>query len=212
MPQSKEVNNRRRKYPRYTDMPKGADISYGDPDTIFGTEYLFHNYQVTKQVFWVDPESVVGKLHAGDDVMELTAEVKYRALQLIQYDDNGLATGKVIYTIYRKMFPQSLMSWQHVDVEQIVPDWPQGVEFPQGSIVTEITKLDARTLAINVEDIWKERGGNPKYKFPKSGGRYDGDFAELAQVIRGEKAFAFSPAHDLAVHETLLLASGMPLT
>lgn len=53
--------------------------------------------------------------------------------------------------------------------------------------------------------------GYQDVKFPKRGGRYDGDFAELAQVIRGEKAFPFSPEHDLAVQETLLLASGMPI-
>ena len=46
--------------------------------------------------------------------------------------------------------------------------------------------------------------------FPKGKGRYDGDFADLAKVIRGEKAFAFSPEHDLAVHETILLASALP--
>ncbi len=54
--------------------------------------------------------------------------------------------------------------------------------------------------------------GYQDLKFPKSGGRYDGDFVEFAQVIRGEKAFPFSPAHDLAVQETLLLASGLPLS
>lgn len=54
--------------------------------------------------------------------------------------------------------------------------------------------------------------GYQEVKFPKGGGRYDGDFVELAQVIRGEKAFPFSPAHDLAVQETLLLASGLPVT
>ena len=53
--------------------------------------------------------------------------------------------------------------------------------------------------------------GYQDLKFPKSRGRYDGDFAELAQVIRGEKTFPFSPAHDLAVQETLLLASGLPV-
>ena len=47
--------------------------------------------------------------------------------------------------------------------------------------------------------------------FTRGGGRYDGDFADLAKVIRGEKAFGFSTGHDLAVEETLLLASGMPL-
>ena len=52
--------------------------------------------------------------------------------------------------------------------------------------------------------------GYQDLKFAKRGGRYDGDFADLAQVIRGEKAFAYTPAHDLAVQETLLLASGLP--
>ena len=47
--------------------------------------------------------------------------------------------------------------------------------------------------------------------FPKTGGRYDGDFIDFAQVIRGEKAFAFPPGHDLAVQETILLASGLPI-
>lgn len=46
--------------------------------------------------------------------------------------------------------------------------------------------------------------------FPKGGGRYDGDFADLAKVIRGEKTLSFTPEHDLAVEETVLLASGMP--
>jgi predicted dehydrogenase len=51
--------------------------------------------------------------------------------------------------------------------------------------------------------------GYQDVKFAKTGGRYDGEFADLAQVIRGEKAFAFSPEHDLAVQETVLLASGL---
>ena len=44
-----------------------------------------------------------------------------------------------------------------------------------------------------------------------SGGRYGGDFADFAKVIRGEKAFTFTPEHDLAVQETVLLASGLPV-
>jgi predicted dehydrogenase len=56
------------------------------------------------------------------------------------------------------------------------------------------------------------RKGYQDLKFPNAAGRYDGDFADLARVIRGEKDFPFSPEHDLAVQETLLLASGLPLT
>ena len=45
----------------------------------------------------------------------------------------------------------------------------------------------------------------------RKGGRYDGEFTDLAKVIRGEKKFDWSYEHDLAVQETVLLASGMPL-
>jgi predicted dehydrogenase len=47
--------------------------------------------------------------------------------------------------------------------------------------------------------------------FPKPSGRYDSDFADFAKCIRGEKALAYTPEHDLIVQETLLLACGMPL-
>jgi len=39
--------------------------------------------------------------------------------------------------------------------------------------------------------------------------RYDGDVADLAAIIRGEKASDFPPEHDLAVQEAVLLASGI---
>ena len=41
--------------------------------------------------------------------------------------------------------------------------------------------------------------------------RYDADFIDLAQVIRNEKAFEYPPEHDLAVQETVLRASGLPV-
>ena len=40
--------------------------------------------------------------------------------------------------------------------------------------------------------------------------RYDDDFADLAKIIRGEKAADFPPAHDIAVQEAVLRASAMP--
>ena len=46
-------------------------------------------------------------------------------------------------------------------------------------------------------------------KLPRSSGRYDGEFADLARVIRGEARLAWSFEHDLAVQETVLRASGM---
>ncbi len=44
------------------------------------------------------------------------------------------------------------------------------------------------------------------------GGRYDGDFLDLARIIRGDKAADFSVAHDLAVQTAVLEASGLPTT
>jgi len=38
--------------------------------------------------------------------------------------------------------------------------------------------------------------------------RYAGEFADLAKVVRGEKKLAWDAAHDIAVHEAVLRASG----
>ncbi len=54
------------------------------------------------------------------------------------------------------------------------------------------------------------RAGYQEVKVPARP-RYVADFADLARVIRGEKAFAWPPAHDLAVQETVLRASGLPV-
>jgi len=48
-------------------------------------------------------------------------------------------------------------------------------------------------------------------QLPRSTGRYDGEFLDLAAVIRQEKEFAWSAEHDLATHEAILKASGMPV-
>ena len=46
-----------------------------------------------------------------------------------------------------------------------------------------------------------------KLEVPK--GRYDGEFIDLAKIVRGEKALAWSASHDILVHQTLLQASGI---
>jgi predicted dehydrogenase len=53
--------------------------------------------------------------------------------------------------------------------------------------------------------------GFQEVELPKRPGRYDDEFRDLANVIRGEKKLAWDSAHDLAVHEALLLGSGMPV-
>ena len=43
-------------------------------------------------------------------------------------------------------------------------------------------------------------------------GRYDAEFEDLANVILGKKKLAWDSQHDLAVHESVLLASGEGLS
>lgn len=54
------------------------------------------------------------------------------------------------------------------------------------------------------------RKGTQEVKFPRYT-RYAGDAADMARIIRGEKAADFGYEHDLAVQETLLRACGLPL-
>ena len=51
--------------------------------------------------------------------------------------------------------------------------------------------------------------GYQEVKFPKYE-RYVADAADMAKIIRGEKASEFTPEHDSAVQETLLQACGAP--
>ncbi len=53
--------------------------------------------------------------------------------------------------------------------------------------------------------------GTQELKFPKYT-RYVEDAADMARVIRGERASDFSSGHDLAVQETLLRACGLSLS
>ena len=49
-------------------------------------------------------------------------------------------------------------------------------------------------------------------EIPTSGGRYDAEFEDLANVIRGQKELAWNSEHDVTVQESILLASGMELS
>jgi len=54
--------------------------------------------------------------------------------------------------------------------------------------------------------------GTTEVELPRLGGRYHGDFKDLARVLRGEKELDFSYDHDLAVQKAILQASNLPLT
>jgi len=80
----------------------------------------------------------------------------------------------------------------------------------KGTLQIQPLEAPAARLALNTPH-GEFKKGYQDVKFPHAGGRYDGDFADLAKVIRGEKALAFTPEHDFTVQETLLLACGLPL-
>lgn len=50
--------------------------------------------------------------------------------------------------------------------------------------------------------------GESRFALDLPSGRYDGEFRDLARVIRGAKKLAWDAAHDIAVHETALRAAG----
>lgn len=56
----------------------------------------------------------------------------------------------------------------------------------------------------------KFRPGYQEVELPPPAGRYDDHLRELARIARGETSSEYSPAHDLAVQEMVLRASGLP--
>jgi len=54
--------------------------------------------------------------------------------------------------------------------------------------------------------------GFQQVEVPSSNGRYDAEFEDLANVIRGHKKLAWNSQHDLTVQESVLLASGMKVS
>ncbi len=53
--------------------------------------------------------------------------------------------------------------------------------------------------------------GRHQIELPKMPGRYDEHLVELARIVRGEKETEYPPEHDLAAHEAVLRAAGLPV-
>lgn len=74
----------------------------------------------------------------------------------------------------------------------------------------EIAPMESRKVTLSLTHA---RGGYAKgtqsFPFGSPSGRFDGEFIDLFHVLRGEKAFEWDAAHDIAVHEAVLRASGV---
>ena len=76
----------------------------------------------------------------------------------------------------------------------------------------QVQPLDNPSVRLTFAEPHGEyRGPYQDVRLPKYP-RYVGDAADMAKILRGEKASDFSYDHDLAVQETLLRACGMPLS
>jgi predicted dehydrogenase len=73
-----------------------------------------------------------------------------------------------------------------------------------------IQPLDAPAVRLTLDrDRGEYRKGANEVRFEPFR-RYVADAADMARIIRGEAEFGYSHEHDLAVQETMLLASGLP--
>lgn len=72
----------------------------------------------------------------------------------------------------------------------------------------EISPLESGRVRLSLD---RARGdyarGTQGLSLTVPGGRYDGEFADLARAVRGEKRLAWDAAHDITVHETALRAA-----
>jgi len=74
----------------------------------------------------------------------------------------------------------------------------------------EIMPLESGRLRLMLSEKHEEFAkGDQTLALKVPSGRYDGEFADLARVVRGEKKLAWNAAHDIAVHETVLRAAGI---
>ena len=64
-----------------------------------------------------------------------------------------------------------------------------------------------------VKDLFPEkqtmRKGSNRFELSVPAGRYDAEFRDLANVLRGEKQLAWSADHDITVHATALRCAGL---
>lgn len=74
----------------------------------------------------------------------------------------------------------------------------------------EIQQLESGHFTLYLDEPHgKYKEGKQMLHLPPKGGRYRGEFKDLAKAIRGESGLAWTYAHDLSVHKALLSVSGM---
>ncbi len=143
-------------------------------------------------------DAVVTILGKPDEVIALTKRTKAT--------DDSFADNQLAVLDYEKA--TATVRCNHLD--------PFGFPRRRFQVAGSGGALEINPLESGEIDLWLTQAhGNYKkgaqhLSMKRSGGRYDGEFMDLAKVIRGEKQLAWDRKHDLAVHETVLKASGIP--
>ena len=74
----------------------------------------------------------------------------------------------------------------------------------------EVLPLESGNVTLSLK---REHGGfkagRHTVRLPREGGRYDGEFMDLAAAVRGQRTLPWNAAHDTATHRATLLASGV---
>jgi len=137
-------------------------FDFGDPEEVFGVhpDRLF----VDKHVYIIKHEHPIGKISTlSGDRMDLTADVVYHAirLKLIRDDVDAQRGGTYVYILTHDAPP---LSWDQVDMETIEPNWPEGVvDWNEGTLPEVLSRTNARKLRVNIDDLIRDRGGDPHY-------------------------------------------------
>lgn len=142
-------------------------FEFGDPEEVFGVnpDQLF----VDKHVYVIKREHPIGKIETlTGDRMDLTADVIYHAMRLkiIRDEVDAERGGTYLYVLTHDSPP---LSWDQVDMEAIEPHWPEGVvDWNEGTLPEVLSRTNARKLRVNMDDLIRDRGGDPHYHGEKS--------------------------------------------
>jgi len=74
----------------------------------------------------------------------------------------------------------------------------------------EIVPLESGKVNLSLSQArGSYKKGSQSFQLDVPKDRYQGEFRDLASIVRGEKKLAWDAAHDIAVHETVLRAAGV---
>ena len=157
-----------------------------------------------------------GSSHADYKAMRLEAERRNLIVQM----GYMLRYNPAFELLYRAAREKWLGDITEIDVfigklgdpqaRNFIHQLPGGGMFELGCHVIEIVPMESRNVTLSLDrDHGSYRNGTQKFQFGQPSGRYDGEFIDLFRVLRGEKRFMWDAAHDIAVHEAVLRASGV---